>query len=141
MALLRDIEGALPFTEPWPVLPGVIRSLAPTVNPGDDDEDDEDDAGDGNKGGNIDPDDDEGYGDDDEDDDDEEPLRVTPPQDARPRLLRRSKPSFHSVGAARLPQRNLRLLRIPSRRRHTARSQSSAPHRVACLHASVSRHR
>ena len=140
MAVLSDIEGAWPFTEPWPALLGVICSLTPTVNPGDDDEDDEDDAGNGNKGGNIDPDDDdEGYGDDD--DDDEEPLRVMPQGAAGPRLLQRNKPSSHSFCSAGLPQRNPRPLRIPSRRRHTARPQSSAPNRVACPHASVPRHR
>ena len=141
MALLCDNEGAWPFTDGWPVLLGVPRSFGPTVNPADDDEDDEDDEDDGKEGGNIDPDEDEGYGDDDEDDD-EEPLRVAPPAaPARPRLLRRSKPPSHGFGATRLPQRAERPVRILSRRRHTARPQSSAPFRVACPHASVPRHR
>jgi hypothetical protein len=121
---------------------GGTHSFAPTVNPGDDDEDDEDDEDEGKEGGNIDPDEDEGYGDDDEDDDDEEPLRVAPPAPLnRPGLLRRSKPSFHRFGTPRLPQRTERPVRILSRRRHTARPQSSAPLRGACPHASVPRHR
>jgi hypothetical protein len=141
MTLLCDNKGAWPFTDGWPVLLGVIRSFSPTIDPGDDDEDDdEDDEDDGKEGGNIDPDEDEGYGDDE--DDDEEPLRVArPAPPAQPGLLRRSKPFFHGFGTTRLPHRTERPVRILSRRRHTARPQSSAPFRAASPHASVPRHR